>query len=1021
MQVYNNFNAPRAVALLALSFFLSACNDSDNDSSLSLDPVKPQSSVSARVATDADLLSGPLARGVAGDYVLENENLRIIIQQPGRQWLSIGTFGGNIIDVSVKDDAGGLQPDHLEEFVIGVNIENTANYTDIRIDNDGSDGQAAKICATGPDDLLELANASSATQLLGVALPVSADDVDLPVDIETCYTLEAGTHYVVLDTTIVNQSGDDIATYFTEYMNGSGQVEFFQPHAGFGEPQYTSSCAEDTYVVCDALETGLCDQCNFVAYSGIDGAAGVSYGLIHGEQQSSSFSTAGINIVVYGGSVLNLLLGLTPPNYTIPANGSVSLRRYFAVGRDGTVANIAEIRDQIFGFSTTEISGTVSSQGQPLEGAQVVVYNVSDELSEPPSLFIVNHSSTDAAGNYRLTLPSGDYQIRANMEGYLYPVDDPVNLVVTDTAITRDFDMPESGYLDVTVIDETGPGPAKVQLVGFDPTPQLQNIVVGNIAGVFGDTNADALPFGVAQVTFIDRNGASERITVEPGEYRLVVSRGPFYSAFERDITIESGELTTVQAEIVKLIDTSGFISADFHVHSIDSPDSEVTREERVAVMLAEGMDFFTPSDHGVRSDFGPTLVNMGVEDLIAVALSSETTTFDYGHSNSWPVTIDPTKISGGSFDWAGAALPGEDFPSYGNFNLSPADIFAGLKSDPIENLVQINHIAGFFGGTGAGIDTGMTPPQSTVDPASKRLDPSLDNLFDDGFDLLEVWIGTNGRGAIEAEFFGRNAGDWFNLINQDLYRIGIANSDTHDRRFTRTSARTLVASDTNDPADLGLKAEQLAATLRAGRAVGTNAPFLLLRADGVYAGESQSAGLRFNESVSLPIDAGSDLVLTATVVTAQWAEVDTIDFYINNQPERTNSPGDTAKYGICANATVTSGDAGWSEVDVVVNAAVPGASRTEISVTLSLQGISEDSWIIAMARGTDGKSKPLFPVLPSSLNQNSNATLDDLTDGNLNEGGVLAFAFTNPLFVDVDGDGWRAPGVANAPCAVDL
>ena len=77
MQVYNNFNTPRAVALLALSFFLSACNDSDNDSSLSLDPVKPQSSVSARVATDADLLSGPLARGVAGDYVLENENLRI--------------------------------------------------------------------------------------------------------------------------------------------------------------------------------------------------------------------------------------------------------------------------------------------------------------------------------------------------------------------------------------------------------------------------------------------------------------------------------------------------------------------------------------------------------------------------------------------------------------------------------------------------------------------------------------------------------------------------------------------------------------------------------------------------------------------------------------------------------------------------------------------------------------------------------------------------------------------------------
>ncbi|MDG2271124.1 MAG: carboxypeptidase regulatory-like domain-containing protein [Halioglobus sp.] len=1014
-----NVNGLRATGYLALCLVLSACSDSGSDSDSG--SATPQSPVSARVATDADLLSGPLARGVAGDYVLENEHLRIIIQQPGRQWLSIGTFGGNIIDVSVKDSTGALQPDHLEEFVMGLNIENTANYTNIRIVNDGSDGGAAKICATGPDDLLELANASSATQMLGVALPASADDIDLPVDMETCYTLEAGAHYVVLDTAIVNQSSEDIATYLTEYMNGSGQVEFFQPHAGFGEPQFTSSCPEDTYVACDALESGLCDQCNFVVYSGIDGAAGVSYGLIHGEQNSSSFSTAGINIVVYGDSVLNLLLGLTPANYTIPANGTVSLRRYFAVGADGTVANIAKIRDEIFGFSTTEVSGTVNSQGQPLEGAQVVVYQVLDELSEPPSLFIVNHSSTDVTGKYSLTLPPGNYQIRANMEGYLYPVSGPVNVTINDTAITRDFEMPESGYLEVTVIDETGPGPAKVQLVGFDPTPPLTNIVAGNIAGVFGDVNADALPFGVAQATFIDRNGASERITVEPGEYRLVVSRGPFYSAFERDITIVSGELTTVQAEIVKLVDTSGFISADFHVHSIDSPDSEVTREERVAVMLAEGIEFFTPSDHGVRSDFGPTLANMDVEDLIAVAPSSETTTFDYGHVNSWPVTIDRAQIGGGAFDWAGAAMPGEDFPSYGNYNLPPAAIYEGLKRDPKDNLVQINHIGSFFGASGAGIDTGMTPPQSSVDPASKRLDPSIDNLFDDNFDALELWIGTNGRGAIESEFLGRNAGIWFNLMNQDLIPIGIANSDTHDRRFTRTSARTLVASDTNDPADLSVGSGQLAATLLAGKAFGTNAPFLLLRADGVYDGQSQSAGLRSDESVSMPVDAGSDLVVTATVSTSQWAEVDTIHFYINNQPERTNSPGDTASYGICANATVTSDDAAWGEVDVVVNAAVPGASRTDISVTLSLQGISEDSWIVAMARGTDGKSKPLFPVLPSSLNQSSNTTLADLTDGNLNEGGVQAFAFTNPLFVDVDGDGWRAPGVANAPCSLEL
>ena len=76
--------------------------------------VEPQSTVAARVATQGDLLSGPLARGVAGDFVLENEHLRVIIQKPGRQWLSIGTFGGNIIDVTRKDETGAMLPDHQQ-------------------------------------------------------------------------------------------------------------------------------------------------------------------------------------------------------------------------------------------------------------------------------------------------------------------------------------------------------------------------------------------------------------------------------------------------------------------------------------------------------------------------------------------------------------------------------------------------------------------------------------------------------------------------------------------------------------------------------------------------------------------------------------------------------------------------------------------------------------------------------------------------------------------------------------------
>jgi len=90
----------------------------------------------------------------------------------------------------------------------------------------------------------------------------------------------------------------------------------------------------------------------------------------------------------------------------------------------------------------------------------------------------------------------------------------------------------------------------------------------------------------------------------------------------------------------------------------------------------------------------------------------------------------------------------------------------------------------------------------------------------------------------------------------------------------------------------------------------------------------------------------------------------------------------------------------------------VPGASRLEATTTLSLTGLTEDIWVVVLVKGTDGVSRPLFPVEPQSLKTSTNTSLANLIDGNLGEDGLTALAFTNPLFVDVDGGGWTPPGV---------
>ena len=71
--------------------------------------------------------------------------------------------------------------------------------------------------------------------------------------------------------------------------------------------------------------------------------------------------------------------------------------------------------------------------------------------------------------------------------------------------------------------------------------------------------------------------------------------------------------------------------------------------------------------------------------------------------------------------------------------------------------------------------------------------------------------------------------------------------------------------------------------------------------------------------------------------------------------------------------------------------------------------------------RGTDGVSKPIFPMNPQDLKQTPatlNDTLGELTDGgvappwNLNEEGNLATAFANPLYLDFENDGLCHGGV---------
>jgi hypothetical protein len=200
---------------------------------------------------------------------------------------------------------------------------------------------------------------------------------------------------------------------------------------------------------------------------------------------------------------------------------------------------------------------------------------------------------------------------------------------------------PVPGSVRFTVVDEQNRNlPAKLSFFSATDTP-VRNPVLGDgfIAG------------NPAAVLFADQGHGS--VILPPGEYYAVASRGTEY---ELDISdsfiIKENAVTNIDLQVIRSIDTTGWISADFHVHSFSSHDSGVSAELRVQTMACEGVEYFTPTDHDYLSDFRPALERLGLEFWLNTAPGLEVTTIEVGHYLGFPLRANTITDAGGAVDW---------------------------------------------------------------------------------------------------------------------------------------------------------------------------------------------------------------------------------------------------------------------------------------------------------------------------------------------------------------------------------
>ncbi len=952
-------------------------------------------------ATAGLLVGGPQARGRVGDYVLYNDLVRVVIEdltptdgggKAVRSAYGAHVYGGNIIDADLQRGPGDPDRDSFEVVTPLINVESTPHYTSATLVNDGTDGSPAVVRFEGVDDVFDTQNLSSLIVFLGgglFSLPAQYDDHDLPIEIATEYSLAPGENFVRITTTLKNLGGTDLGIPIGDWVNGGGEGEIFFPGLGYG-----GTSGSGMLVRFDA------DYMAWVA-SGPT-MAGVSYGYIPDAQGGNdAVSNSGLNIFLHDAGIFDLIFGATP-HFVVPAGGTNSYSRKFVIG-NGDTTPVSSVRDRQLGIAFGTVEGFVRSGGQPVAGARVSVVTLLGDLFQ--SVKVVGGMETDADGHYIGTVPTGIYSLVVNAEGYPAPAGLTLNVPVDGTGVAyNEHNLDPAGTIAVNVVDESNaPIAAKVSVVGIDPSPSTTANLdllgfITSTGGIFRN-DGDLLPRGVSAVKFAGVDGHVGAFPIEPGDYQVVVSHGPEYDVDRQAITVTAGSSQVVNATVRRVLDTAGFVSSDFHQHQQASYDAGASDPDRILTNLAEGLDFFVSTDHDFIADLTPSIAAAGASSVIGYAEGAEVTPSDYGHINPWPLVQDPSTRNMGALDWSRGEVPGTDFPALGHYSRSPGEIYTALRALPPAGprVVQINHLNSLQMGTfeALGIDTGLVPPASAFDPAAFRLDPASGNLFDPGFDAMEIWIGS-GNGEI-AELTDQNLGDWFNLMNQGLVKTATCDSDSHVAATTQVGEpRNWVASSTDAPASVD--ASEIATSVLGGKSVCSNGPFVTASLTAASTGESAGLGLADSR---IATTSDGQATLHVSVQAAPWVDFDTIEVYVNTVPTGVDADGNAAtppEYRVTPTLTLHAGS-DFAITSVPVN----GASRSEASVTAPLSVGTSDAWVVVIVKGTTGNARTLFPVLPSNVDVNQ--TLADLFVNDPAEPGVRALAFTNPLFVDGNGN----------------
>lgn len=888
------------------------------------------------------LIGGEGATGRLGDYLLQNDKIRVIIEQPGR---SVGPVpsGGHLVDADLQRPAGEAGRDAFGRMNMIYSMGRLSSVHKVEVLSDGKSGGPAIVASTGHDALHDLLNVRALLENeAGLAVQFVVDQ-HKPVKLRTTtyYVLSPGENRVRTLTAFCNDDTTAPATPLIELMD-VGAFELFFPEG----------CSNGLGAKLD-LQGCIAQTSRWFAAQG----RGVAYGYRPWTIADPKVPTGKNAMIGYGGVVGTFMEGES-------LNGVLTWTDPMARNRPGTfVVRPGTPKVHLADVVVAEDIAGVSSAMNHFEGVQTGRIEVT--TAEPGARVSVLDSSgtmrslivTNDAGKGAVDVTPGAYTLTAATKGRLVGPSASVTVAVGETKPVQ-VALATSRKLHVTVKDESGaPSPGKVTVLctggpcPFNEDTWKQHVMLDYPRG------------GAAAIEYVGVSGEVD-VQLPPGQYQVAVSRGPEFSVWPDtwpnagqpvDLTSQDA---TLNAVVGRVLDTTGWMSADLHVHAVASMDSAVPNVHRAENFLAEGVDVLLSTDHETITDFAPTVKAMGAEHLMATMIGEEVTTFSHGHFNTFPLHRNPALPNGGAFDHAG----GEEGPT-----LRMPQLYEGIKGAHPGAVVQLNHPRGAGGGvlTALRVDTATLKSHGVPADYNMAPDPTAtsDNtkLFGAGFDIIEA-----ANGAV-ASFGILN--DWMTFLSRGTVRTASGVSDTHKAQSAEGGyARTYAKVGVDRPQDFSPM--KFADAMRSHEAIVSNGPFIRFTARKVSGGDAVETG------GTLSVTSGEMVELTVDVTALDWAQIDRVEIY-------SHASGREAVNGETNGAWPESRIFEKHDITNPTIEAVPGSAnlRRLHLVEKFMVSPTADTWFVAMARGTQGRS--LWPLHPDR-----------------------AQAFTNAILIDADGSG---------------